>query len=189
MIPQRRSAIILLNEFVDNENLKRHMYAVEAAMRAYAKKLGEDEDKWGIAGLLHDADWEKFSDDHPRVIVERLKEMNVDDGIVQAIASHGNNSDQYPQNYFEERRSKFDSALFACDELAGFIVAVARVRPNGLDDLKAKSVKKKLKDKGFAAQVNRDDIRDGADELGVELDEHIEFVIKALRSIKEELGF
>lgn len=183
----REEAIAILDEMVANENLKKHMYCVEASMRSYAKKFNEDEDKWGLAGLLHDADWEKYPEEHPKVIVERLKTKSIDENIINAIASHGNNNEQYGWDRFEQRKSLFDRTLFAVDELSGFIIACALVRPDKLDGLKAKSVKKKLKDKRFAAQVSRDDIYQGAEELGIELDEHINFVIASLDSIRSEL--
>jgi predicted hydrolase (HD superfamily) len=187
MIPTRDEAIKILNEMVKNDNLKQHMYCVEACMRAYARKYGEDEEKWGITGLLHDADWEKFPEQHPKEIVKQLRDSNVDEDIAHAIASHGDDGEEYGFGRFEKRESLLDKALFACDELAGFIIAVARVRPNGLDDLKSKSVKKKLKDKAFAAQVSRDDIENGAKELGIELNDHIEFMINALKEIQNDL--
>lgn len=188
MIPTRDQALEILDEFVENENLKKHMYCVEACMRAYAKKFEKDIDQWGVTGLLHDADWEKYPDVHPKKILEKLKELDVDAEIIHAIASHGNNSEQYGLDRFEERKSLMDKVLFACDELSGFIIACALVRPNKLDDLKAKSVKKKLKDKSFAAQVNRDEIRQGAEELEVDISEHITFLIETLREIKKDLG-
>jgi len=172
---------------VPNANLKKHMYCVEAVMRALAKKYQEDEEKWGIAGLLHDADWEKYPDEHPKVIIKKLREMGVEEEIVRAIASHGDNSEKYGER-FEKRESLMDRALFASDEVSGFVIACALVRPNKLDDLEAKSVVKKLKDKSFAAQVSREDIRNGAEELGVDLSEHIQLVIETLRRIKKELG-
>lgn len=186
-IPSREDALKFLTDMVENENLKKHMYCVEAVMRAYARKLSENEELWGIAGLLHDADWEKFPDDHPRVICERLREMNYDETMIHAIASHGNNSAQYGEDRFEIRASLFDKALFACDEISGFVVACARVRPTKLDDLEASSVIKKLKDKAFAAQVSREDITQGADELGIPMEEHIQFVIEAIKGIKDQL--
>lgn len=186
MIPSREEALEILNDMVPNENLRKHMYCVEAVMRAYAQKFGEDEEKWGIAGLLHDADWEKHPDVHPKMIVEKLTEMGVDEDLVHAIAAHGNNSEQYGER-FEPRESLMDKAIFASDEISGFVVACSLVRPNGISDLKPKSVKKKLKDKGFAAQVSRDDIYDGAEELGVDLTEHIQFVIDAIKEIQDEI--
>lgn len=189
MIPSREEALEILDEYVDNINLKRHMYAVEAVMRALAAKFNEDQDKWGITGLLHDADWEKHPNEHPKVIVKKLREMGVDEEIAHAIAAHGDNSEQYGMDRFEERTSLLDKALFAADEISGFVVACALVRPDKLDSLEAKSVIKKMKDKGFAAQVNRDDITKGAEALGVPLEEHITLVIETLRTIKDVFGF
>lgn len=187
MIPTRDEAIKILDEMVENANLKQHMYCVEACMKAYAKKFGEDENKWGITGLLHDSDWEKYPDIHPGEIVKKLREMGVDEDICRAIAGHGNNSETEPAR-FEERKELIDKALFACDELAGFIVACARVRPTKLEGLEAKSVKKKLKDKAFAANVSRDDITQGAEELGVDLSEHVAFCIEAIKGIESNLN-
>ncbi|KXK26959.1 MAG: hypothetical protein TR69_WS6001000983 [candidate division WS6 bacterium OLB20] len=186
MIPTREQAHSILENWVENINLRKHMYCVEAAMRAYAEKYGEDADKWGIAGLLHDADWEKYPDEHPAQIVAKLSAEGVDEELVHAIASHGNNSEQYGER-FAERSTLIDRALFACDELCGFIVACSLVRPSGIDDLAPKSAKKKLKDKAFAAQVSRDDIYQGAEELGVDLTEHIQFVIDAIRGVKDRV--
>lgn len=178
----------MLEEMVANVNLRKHMYCVEACMRAYAKKFGEDEEKWAITGLLHDADYEKFPNDHPKVIVKQLREMGVDEGIVHAIASHGNLREGEEKSRFEKRESLMDKALFAVDELSGFVIACALVRPDKLDTLEPKSVKKRLKDKTFAAKVNREDIFQGVEELNVDMDEHIAFVITALRGIKTKLG-
>jgi putative nucleotidyltransferase with HDIG domain len=187
MVPSREDAMEMLNNMVANVNLKKHMYCVEAVMRALAKKYTTDEDKWGIAGLLHDADWEKYPDEHPKVIVRKLRDMGVDEAVCHAIASHGNNSEKYGER-FEKRESLIDKALYASDEISGFVVACALVRPDKLETLEARSVVKKLKDKSFAAQVNRDEIREGAEELEVDLTEHITFVIAAVKGIRKELG-
>lgn len=189
MIPTREQALKLLDEYVDNTNLKRHMYCVEASMRACARKFNQNEDEWGITGLLHDTDWEKHPNEHPKVITAKLRETGVDESICHAIASHGNNSAEMGEDRFEIRESLLDKALFACDEISGFVVACALPRPNKLDDLEPKSVMKKLKDKAFAAQVSRSDITEGAEELGVDLNEHIKLVIEAIRGIKSEIGF
>ncbi len=151
------------------------MYAVEAAMRFYAAKFGEDPDKWGIAGLLHDADWQKYPPQHPKVICEDLQKRGVDPEIIHAISCHGNQLGVV-------RQSKMDHALFACDEITGLVTATALMKPNGLEGLEARSVIKKMKDKGFAAGVNRDDIRQGAEELGLPLEEHIQNVINAMKA-------
>jgi putative nucleotidyltransferase with HDIG domain len=178
----------MLNEQVANVNLRKHMYCVEACMRAYAKKFGQDEEKWAITGLLHDADYEKYPSEHPKVIVKQLREMGVDEEIAHAIASHGNLREGEEESRFEKRESQLDKVLFAVDELSGFVVACALVRPDHLEGLEAKSVKKKLKDKSFAAKVNRDDIYQGIEELGVDMDEHIDFVIMAIQGISDKLG-
>ncbi|HUQ69853.1 MAG TPA: HDIG domain-containing protein [Planctomycetaceae bacterium] len=175
----------LVREFVQNENLVRHMLAVEAAVRAYARKLGADEDLWGSAGLLHDFDYERWptAPDHPLQGSKILRERGYPEEVIYAILSHADYlSDQYP------RVSPLDKTLYACDELFGFITACALVRPERLTGLKASSVKKKLKQLSFAAAVNRDDITRGVAELGVDLDEHIEFCIAALAPIADELG-
>lgn len=182
----RDEAIKILDEWVTKDFSRKHMLAVEACMRAYAKKFGENEDKWSLAGLLHDADWDSFSDEHPKKIVELLKEKGEEE-VAQAVASHGNNSEEYGKDRFTERKSQMDKTLFACDEITGFIMAVSYVRPNGLSDLKPKSVKKKLKDKNFAAQVSREEIYEGAEELGIEFDEHLLFVIEAMKGIRDQL--
>ena len=161
------------------------MLAVEAAMRAYARKLGEDEQKWGIVGLLHDFDYERWPNppDHPLKGSEILKQRGYPDDVIYAIKSHADYLPDCP------RVSMMDKTLYACDELAGFCMAVAMVRPDGLRGMKAKSVKKKMKQKSFAANVSREDIVRGAEDMGVELDEHIQFVIDAMTAISKELGF
>lgn len=179
----RDEALEILHEYVKNENLRKHAYAVEAAMRAYAEKFGEDPDYWGVVGLLHDFDWEIHPsiEEHPQQGAELLRERGVDEELIQDIMAHAPHTGV-------PRDSLVRKAIFAVDELTGFIVACALVRPNGISDLKAKSVKKKMKDKSFAAAVDRDDIRQGAEELGVDLTEHIDFVIDAMRDVSDELG-
>jgi len=189
MIPTREEALKILDEYVTNINLKRHMFAVEAVLRGYAKKFGEDENAWGIAGLLHDADWEKHPKVHPKVIIDDLRKRGVPEEIIHAIASHGNNSPDFPTNHMEPRESRLDHAIFASDEISGFVIACALVRPDRLNTLEASSVIKKMKDKGFARQVNRQDIIGGAEELGIPLQDHIAFVIDQLRPIKSVFGF
>jgi putative nucleotidyltransferase with HDIG domain len=174
----------LVREFVQNENLVRHMLAVEAAVRAYARKFGADEDLWGSAGLLHDFDYERWptAPDHPLQGSKILGERGYPEEVIYAILSHADYlQDQYP------RKSPLDKTLYACDELCGFITACALVRPERLQGLKASSVKKKLKQTSFAAAVNRDDIARGVAELGVDLDEHIEFCIAAMTPIADQL--
>jgi putative nucleotidyltransferase with HDIG domain len=161
------------------------MLAVEAAVRAYARKLGADEEKWGIVGLLHDFDYERWPDapNHPLQGSAILRERGYPEDVIHAILSHADYlADRYP------RTSTLDKALYACDELAGFISACSMVRPAGITDLTAASVKKKMKAKGFARNVNRDDITRGAADFGVDLTEHIQFVIDAMKPHAAELG-
>jgi putative nucleotidyltransferase with HDIG domain len=160
------------------------MLAVETAVRAYARKFGEDEEKWGLVGLLHDFDYERWPDppQHPLEGAKILAAQGYPEEIIYAIKSHADYLPDCP------RVSRLDKTLYACDELAGFVTACAMVRPEGIRGMEAKSVKKKLKAKGFAAAVNRDDITRGAADLGVDLDEHIQFVIDAMSPIAEELG-
>jgi putative nucleotidyltransferase with HDIG domain len=180
----RQDDLKLLDEYVTNLSLKRHMYAVEAAMRAYAAKYGEDVELWGTVGLLHDFDYERWPNppDHPLQGSLILKQLGYSDEIIYAIKSHADYLTDCP------RRSKLDKALYACDELCGFLTACALIRPERLEGLGAKSVQKKLKQVSFAAAVNRDDIRRGAEDFGVDLDEHIEFCIEAMRGQEELLG-
>jgi putative nucleotidyltransferase with HDIG domain len=164
-----------MHEYTASESLRKHMLAVEAAMRAYARKFGEDEERWGITGLLHDMDYEKYPtpDEHPMVGVEELEKRGYPEDVIHAIKGHADYLDV-------PRDTLMAKTLYAVDELSGFIVAVALMRPDGLEGLKAKSVRKKMKQKSFAAAVNREDIVRGAEELGVDLNEHIEFVAGAL---------
>ena len=179
----REEAISLLHEYTKTESLRKHALAVEAAMRAYATKFGEDPEKWGLVGLLHDFDYEMFPTvpDHPLKGSEILKEQGYPDDVRQAILGH-----VPPINI--ARETTMAKALFASDELAGFIVACGMVRPNGIADLAASSVKKKMKDKAFARGVSREDIKQGVEELGVPLDEHITFIIDALKPVATDLG-
>ena len=179
----RDEALEILHEFTTNENLRRHAYAVEAAMRAYARKLGGDEDYWGNVGLLHDFDWEIHPtlEEHPLKGGEILRERGVDEQMIADIAAHAPHSGV-------PRDTPLRKALFAVDELTGFIVAVALMRPTKLEGMKPKSVRKKMKDKSFAAAVSREDIETGAAELGVDLSEHIALVIEAMQGISDELG-
>ncbi len=181
----RADAFALLNEYVKDQSLVRHCLAVESAMRAYARKLGQDEEEWGIVGLLHDFDYERWPNppDHPLKGSEILRERGYPEGVITAILSHADYlQDRYPRTRPVER------ALYACDELAGLITATALLRPTGITDLTASSVKKKMKAKGFARGVNRDDVIRGAAEFGVDLDEHIQFEIDAMKPIARELG-
>jgi putative nucleotidyltransferase with HDIG domain len=180
----RADALALVNEYTKNPALVKHMLAVEAAMRAYARKLGEDEERWGVVGLLHDFDYERWPDppNHPLKGAEILRERGWPEDVIYTIKSHADYLPDCP------RIRPIEKALYACDELAGFISACALVRPNGITDLTASSVKKKLKSKGFAAKVNREDIDRGAADFGVDLTTHIQFVIDALQPHAAELG-
>ncbi len=180
----RAAAWQLLTEYTQSESLRKHALAVEACMRAYARKLGGDEETWAITGLLHDFDYEKFPTpaEHPFVGNKILEERSWPDDVRRAILSHAEYSGV-------ARETTMEKALFACDELAGFITATALVKPGkSLAEVEAKSVRKKMKDKAFARSVNRDDITKGAQELGVELEEHIAFCIEAMRAVAAELG-
>lgn len=179
----RSDALALVHTYVQNEALRRHMYAVEATVRAYANKFGEDETKWGIVGLLHDFDYERWPNapDHPLEGSKILREHGYPEDVIYAILSHADYLTDYP------RKSLLDKTLYACDELSGFLVACALVRPERLKGLEPKSVRKKLKNASFAAAVNRDDITRGAADLGVDLDEHIAFCVAALEPISPQL--
>ncbi len=181
----RADAFALLNDYVKDGSLIRHMLSVEAAMRAYARKLGADEEKWGIVGLLHDFDYERWPNppDHPLKGSAILRERGYPEDVIYAILSHAD----YLQGEYP-RVTLMDKALYACDELAGLITATARLRPNGIADLTAASVKKKMKSKGFARGVNREDVERGAAEFGVDLTEHIQFEIDAMKTIAAELN-
>jgi putative nucleotidyltransferase with HDIG domain len=184
-LPSRAEAFALLNEYVTDQSLVRHCMSVEAAMRAYARKLGQDEEKWAIVGLLHDFDYERWPNrpDHPLRGAEILRQRSYPEEVVTSILSHADYlSDQYP------RVNLMDRALYACDEITGLITATALLRPAGITDLTASSVKKKMKAKGFAKGVNRDDVIRGAADFGVELDAHIQFVIDAMKTIAAELA-
>ena len=174
----------LLTEFTQSESLLKHAMAVEACMRAYARRFSASEDLWGVVGLLHDFDYEKYPslEDHPYKGNEILKARGYSDEIQKAIMSHAEYTGV-------TRDTAMEKALFACDELAGFITAVALIKPGkSLAEVDTKSVRKRMKDKAFARKVNRDDIVNGAAELGVDLDEHITFCIEALKAIAGDLG-
>jgi putative nucleotidyltransferase with HDIG domain len=180
----RAAAWGLLTEFTQSESLRKHALSVEACMRAYAEKLGEDVELWGVVGLLHDFDYDKYPslDDHPYKGNEILRERGYPEEIRRAIMSHAEYTGVTRDNQMEK-------ALFACDELSGFITACALVKPSkSLAEVEAKSVKKKMKDKAFARSVNRDDITNGASSLGVELEDHIAFCIQAMQKISSALG-
>jgi predicted hydrolase (HD superfamily) len=178
----RAKALDLLFEYTKTDSLRNHAYAVEAAMRAYAQKYSEDEELWGIVGLLHDFDYEAFPEEHPFKGNQILQDKGISQDIRTAIMGHASFTGV-------ARDTLVAKVLFAVDELCGFIIAVTLVRPNkSLSEVKVKSVKKKMKDKGFAAKVNRDEIRQGAEELGVEFEAHVEFVIQSLAPVAEQLG-
>jgi putative nucleotidyltransferase with HDIG domain len=180
----RENAWDLLTEYTRSESLRKHALAVEAAVRGYARKFGEDEEVWGVVALLHDFDYEQYPDltDHPFRGADVLRERGCPEFVIRAILSHGEHTNT-------PRESKLEHTLFACDELAGFITAAALVRPSrSVRDLEATSVIKKMKDKAFARGVNRDDLRRGAEELGLPLDEHITNVIGFMREQADALG-
>src|SRR5579864_8844547 len=180
----RADALALLNEYVKDQALVRHMLAVEAAMRACARRLGQDEEKWGIVGLLHDFDYERWPNgpDHPLKGSEILRAKGYPEDVIYAIKSHADYLPDCP------RVSLLDKTLYACDELCGFITACALVRPTRLEGLDARSVRKKMKQPSFAAAVKREDIASGATDLGVDLDEHINICIQAMQAIAGDLG-
>ena len=180
----RNDALTLMYEWTLNESLRKHMLCVETALRAYAKKFNEDEELWEITGLLHDFDYEKFPNppDHPLKGSAILKELGYPDEMRIAILGHASYTNT-------PRESRLAKVLFACDELCGFIVACSLVKPDKkVASVEVSSVKKKLKDKGFARNVSREDIINGANELGVNLDDHIQFVIDALKANANNLG-
>jgi putative nucleotidyltransferase with HDIG domain len=183
-IPTREQALALLHEWIQNVNLRKHCYAVEAAMRAYARHYGEDEDRWGLTGLIHDFDWERHPDleRHPAKGVEVLRSLGWPDDVCRAVLGHGTHTG-VPRDTLMAR------ALFACDELSGFLVACALMTPGkSLMEVEPASVRKKMKRADFARNVSRDDIVNGAAEFGVDLDEHILFTLEAMRGIRAELG-
>jgi len=185
-MPTRDDAYQLMVQHVKNENLRKHMLAVEVAMRFYARKYGEDEELWAMTGLLHDCDYEEYPGlrEHTQMSARWLREAGYDERIIYAILAHNDlNLETHP------RDNLLSKALYACDEITGMITATALVRPNkSIRGLEVSSVRKKMKSKGFAAGVNREDLVKGAELLGVDLDEHIAFVIEAMTSIAETLG-
>ncbi|MFN3390750.1 MAG: HD domain-containing protein [Meiothermus ruber] len=175
-------ALALMQRFTPSESLQRHMMAVEAAMRAYARKYGQPEEKWAITGILHDFDYEQFPEEHPYKGVEMLREMGYPEDVLEAILGHVD-TPQHPRN------SLMAKALFAVDELVGLITAAVYVRPDrSIHSLELSSLKKKFKDKAFAAKVDREGIVRGAQELGVDLDEHMAFVLEAMKADARRLG-
>jgi putative nucleotidyltransferase with HDIG domain len=185
-MPTRNDAYTLMTSHVKNENLQKHMLSVEVAMRFYARKYDEDEELWAMTGLLHDCDYEEYPDlnEHTQVATGWLREEGYDERIIYAILAHNDlNQATHPRN------NLLSHALFACDEITGMVTATALVRPDkSILGLQVSSVRKKMKTKGFAAGVNREDLVHGAEELGVDLNEHIAFVIEAMSSIADTLG-
>jgi len=187
-MPTREEAWQLVCEWTESDSLRKHMLGVETAVRAYARRFGADEETWGIAGLVHDMDYERYPDletGHPRMAIEELRRRDYPEEVVHAVQAHA-------EFLGVPRESLLDKVLCACDELAGFIAACAYVRADGIHGLKAKSVKKKLKQPSFAAGVHRDEVYRGAEELepesGLGFDEHVQFVIDALAERAGELG-
>jgi putative nucleotidyltransferase with HDIG domain len=188
-LPSREDALALMHEYTASESLRAHMLSVEAAMRAYAERFGEDPERWGLTGLVHDFDYERFpnnahsaSEEHPAEGVRILRAHGYPEDVLQAILGHA-------AYCGVARETKMAKTLFAVDELTGLITASALVRPSkSVLDLDGRSVRKKMKDKGFARGVSREDVTQGAAELGVELDEHIQFVIEAMRPVADSLG-
>ena len=188
-IPSRDDAVAVLTEYTASDSLRKHMFAVEAAMRAYAARFGEDQERWGLAGLLHDFDYERYPNpdhsptaEHPSEGVNVLRQRGYPDDVLQAILGHATYTGV-------PRKTRMAKCLFAVDELTGLITATALVKPSkSVHDVDARSVRKKMKDKAFARGVNREEVMAGASELGVDLDEHIQFVIDAMRGVAPSLG-
>jgi putative nucleotidyltransferase with HDIG domain len=189
MLPSREETLALVHEYTASDSLRKHMLAVEAAMRAYATKFGEDPERWGLTGLVHDFDYERFpnathspTEEHPSEGVRILRARGWPEDILEAILGHGNYTGV-------PRVTRLAKALYAVDELTGLVTATALVRPSrSVHEVDARSVRKKMKDKAFARGVNRDEVVAGAADLGVELNEHIEFVIGAMRGCADSLG-
>lgn len=188
-VPSREETLAIMHEYTASDSLRKHMLSVEAGMRAYAEKFGEDPDRWGITGLIHDFDYERFpnnahspTEEHPAEGVRILRGRGFPEDILEAILGHANYSGV-------RRESKMAKTLYAVDELTGLITATALVRPSkSVMEVEARSVRKKMKDKAFARGVNRDDVIEGAADLGVDLDEHIDFVIRAMQAVAPSLG-
>jgi putative nucleotidyltransferase with HDIG domain len=184
MAPSRAEAWGLVEEWVQSDSLRKHLLGVEAGMRAYARDAGEDEELWGVTGLLHDLDYERYPDletGHPRNALELFREKGYAQELIEAVAGHAD-------FLGVPRESRMAKTLYAVDELSGFIAACALVRPTGLEGMTPKSVKKKLKQPSFAAGVNREEVRRGAEELGVDFDEHVAFLIGAMQQRADDLG-
>jgi putative nucleotidyltransferase with HDIG domain len=184
MTPTRDEAWSLVEEWVQSDSLRKHLLGVETGMRAYARKEGEDEELWGVTGLLHDLDYERYPDletGHPRKALELFEEKGYSRELIDAVAGHA-------ERLGVPRETPLAKTLYAVDELSGFIAACALVRPTGLEGMTPKSVKKKLKQPSFAAGVDREEVRRGAEELGVDFDEHVAFLIAAMQERADELG-
>jgi putative nucleotidyltransferase with HDIG domain len=182
--PSRDDAWELFCEWTESDSLRKHVLGVEAAMRAYARRFGEDEERWAVTAIVHDLDYERYPDletGHPRMALEELRSRGYPEDVVDAVAGHADFLDV-------PRETRMAKTLYAVDELSGFIAACALVRPTGIEGLKPKSVRKKLKQPSFAAKVDREQIRRGIEELGVDESEHIQFVIDAMAERAEELG-
>ena len=182
--PTRDEAWQLVTEWIESDSLRKHLLGVEAAMRAYAREYGEDEELWAVTGLLHDLDYERYPDlgtGHPRKELELFEELDYPQELIDAVAGHAS-------FLGVPRETRMAKTLFAVDELSGFIAACALVRPTGIEGMAPKSVKKKLKQPSFAAGVNRDEVQQGAEELGVDFTEHVAFVIAAMQEHADELG-
>ncbi len=182
--PTRDEAWALIEEWIESDSLRKHLLGVEACMRAYAAEWGEDEELYGVTGLLHDLDYERFPDldtGHPRKALELFEQLGYPQELIDAVAGHAD-------FLGVPRETRLAKTLYAVDELSGFVSACALVRPTGIEGMAPKSVKKKLKQSSFAAGVNRDEVRHGAEELGVDFDEHVAFVIAAMEARKDELG-
>lgn len=179
----RDEAWSLLCEYTQSENLRRHALAVEACMRYYARRFGEDEELWGVVGLLHDFDYERYPslEEHPFRGMEILRARGASEAIIRAVGAHANHTGIL-------RESLLERAIFACDELSGFVIAVALVKGRTLSAVSPESVRKRMKEKGFARGVSRDDLLQGAEELGIPFDEHVEHVVRALQGIADQLG-
>lgn len=180
-MPDRAEAVALLEEWVEGEGLRRHMYGVEAVMRHYARLRGADEDLWALAGLLHDLDWERHPDEHPLRAVDELRRRGYPEEVLHAVLAHRSDFTGV------EPESELDRYLVACDELSGLVYATCLVRPTGIDDLTPKSVTRKLKDRAFAAGVSREDVERGVELIGIERSAHIQNVIEGLRAVAAEL--
>jgi putative nucleotidyltransferase with HDIG domain len=182
--PTRDEAWELVCEWVQSDSLRKHLLGVEAGMVAYARKFGEDEERWAVTGLVHDLDYERYPDletGHPRYALKELEQRGYPQDVIDAVAGHA-------EFMGVPRETQMAKTLFAVDELSGFIAACALVRPTGIEGMKPKSVKKKLKQPSFAAGVNREEVARGAEELGVDFDEHVAFVIEAMAERADELG-